>query len=559
MDSKRGAAYNANGAAILIIIVTALIVLYILFLPPSDRAELLGESSGSSGGSSGSNGATKIAPSKTLLLENVGRVDYLDSDEREHFIPSFRLSTKVEGMILQEVDSLYVKSSVFDSQIHNITFRVDRELSSDLQLSFNVGKQANGRLIMLVNGQQVLSEEVAAQSSKVLSIPIDMVDRYNTLTIGVASPGWAFWEVNEYAIENLQLTANVKDLSGSSSVQVFTLSDDEVEHLKAATLKYYADCTPTAAGRLEVKLNGKRIFSGFGDCGVISTVELDKYSLDGGENELTFTTQEGSYLFTNVVVEVDLEEPVYPIFYFDLEDDYFTSSSEGDAVCGESDGTCPDDCNADIDKDCCFEESSGNYWCDVETEQLNDRCVSFVTAATCGRCDSGYEDKRGYAADACEGLCGDDKDDECPAGCSKYLDKDCCFAAGENYWCDDVPVQRPISAVCKGGVEPDERKGCPGKYYNEDGSRLSYTTTSDDDDDELASRYRVMLRLDFPNEELKSGSVLVNGREFGLQTRALYVEKDISDYVRVDTNSIQIVPARSIDVTQLKVRIERKS
>ena len=48
---KRGQANpSASGAAVLIILIATILVLYILFLPPDERAELLGEENMSSSG-----------------------------------------------------------------------------------------------------------------------------------------------------------------------------------------------------------------------------------------------------------------------------------------------------------------------------------------------------------------------------------------------------------------------------------------------------------------------------------------------------------------------------
>lgn len=556
MRSRKGQT-SANGAATTVLVVTALIVIYILFLPPQERAALLGEDGGgSSGGSSG--GSTSRAPSMNLLNEQVGHIDYLKSTEREHLLPSFRVSTKTEGSMIKEVGSVYVKSSVFDSVIENVTFKLDTDLSSSVRLSFNTGKAASGRLIILLNNQQIINDELDKQSSKVIELPVEQLQRYNTLTIGVSSPGWAFWQVNEYFLNTIQISADVTDVSEAQSRQTFVVEDEELELMESADLEFYADCVQESVGRLDIKLNGRMIFSSMGDCGILNKIELDPHDLDVGDNELTFTTAKGSYLLTNLVVDVELEEPVYPIYYFDMDEAYFSGSSSSDEeTCGDIDGVCPDDCSEDRDKDCCFAEGD-NYWCDVQTAQLNDRCVSFVTESTCDRCESGYEDDRGRSAEDCEESCGDDRDGECPAGCSKYLDKDCCFEDGDNYWCDDIPSGQLFSAVCRLGVEPDERSSCPDRYYNEDGKRLSYTADESDDDEELRSGYEVLLALEFPNDDLKSAAILVNGREVGLESRKLEFEKDISSYVHSGTNSLQIEPARSIDVTSLKVDVKRK-
>lgn len=548
---------NANGSAILIIIITTLIVLYILFLPPGDRAELLGESTGGSGGG-GSSGSSTSAPmpSMTLLDENIGRISYVDSDEREHPIPSFRIGTRTDGNVLKEVNSVYVKSSVFDTIIENISFRLDTEFTSNLKLSFNVGNGASGRLMVVLNGRQIMNDVMSSQTSQYVSLPVDQLQRYNVLTIGVSSPGWAFWSVNEYQLDTLQITGNVKDLTGAEARQVFILDEEELENLDRALLKFYADCETSQAGLLKIMVNGRVVFSGYGDCGILNKVELDSRMLDWGENDVMFSTDNGNYLITNVEVVTHLKEPVYPIYYFELDDRYFVADS-GDAVCGEVDGECPAGCSDDADKDCCFEDDN-NYWCDLETSLFGDRCVSHVMTSTCDRCESGYEDDRGDAPEACEELCGDDEDNNCPSDCSRYLDQDCCYEYNEDaYWCEDYPVGKPLSATCKLGVEQDERSACPSRYVSENGKRLSFTTNEDDADD-LRGAYKVKIMMDFPNDDLKSATLLINGREFGLETRGIDWERDISKYVRPDTNSIQIEPGRAIDVTSMKVTVSQR-
>ncbi|MFP4524572.1 MAG: hypothetical protein ACLFO2_04670 [Candidatus Woesearchaeota archaeon] len=552
---KKGlASLNANNSAILLIAITALIVMYILFLPPQDRAELLGETG--SGGTGGTGSPT--TPSSSLLLDaNVGHVDHLSSQEEEHPLPSFRLSTKVEGTVLKEVDSLYVKSSVFDALVRNVSFRVDEELTSDVKLSFNVGDRASGRLIILLNGHRVLDADLESGVSEHVSLPSDLIERNNILTVGVSSPGWAFWRMNEFQLRTFQITGNVKDLSGAESRQVFSLGEEEASNLDRALLKFYADCEPESAGELSIRVNRRRVFEGYGDCGMLNKVELDERNLYEGENEVEFEAEQGSYIFSNMVVKTFLKDPVHPVYYFDVDDDHFKQGGEHGERCGDVDGVCPSGCDEDQDKDCCFEHGD-NYWCDLETSQLDDRCVSYVSESTCGRCDSGYEDYYGRPPEACEGLCGDDKDGECPSGCSRYLDKDCCFELDDAYWCDDYPVGKPLSAVCKQGVEYDERSACPSRYYDEDGKRLSYDAEDENDGlDKLDDRYKVRMSFRFPGDEHKSATLLVNGREMGLVTYSSSWSKDISDYVVPGTNSIKIRPDTTMDITSLRVRLAR--
>lgn len=549
-------------SAIFIIVVTALIVLYILFLPPSDRAALLGEGTGSSGGSSssGSSGSTYQPSARTLLDENVGHVNYLGDNEREHSIPSFRISTSSSGSIIKEANSAYVRSSVFDFLPYNMTFSLDEALASDLKLSFNVGNVADGRLTVYVNGQRVIDEDYEAMSSHFITLPGEILDRHNEVTFAVSSPGWSFWTMNEYQLSNIRITGTLKDVSGSMSRQIFFLSEEELDNLDRAILKFYPDCVADQVGRLHVSVNGREVSSSVADCGVMNNIELDEGRLYAGENDIEFETDEGSYLFTSLEIKTILKEMDTPKYYFDMDDNYFTFNKDDDeATCGDIDGICPEDCEDDIDKDCCFEDRN-NYWCDFDPSNTDDRCVAYVEASECDRCISGYENYRGYAPDACEELCGDDKDDECPSGCSATLDKDCCYEANEdNYWCDDLPIGKPTSSVCRAGVTEDERNACPSYYRNEDGRRLTYSDDEDydDEDETLKSPYDVKMIIEFTNTDLHSADILVNGREIGLDTYSATWRKVISDYVRSGTNSIEIVPKKSMDIASLVVKIER--
>lgn len=564
MKSKKGAVQSANGSAILIIIITVLIVLYILFLPPAERAELLGESTSSNSGSSGSTGGTEtILASMTLFSENVGSLDYLDFEEREHTLSSFRISTQTSASTIKEVGSVYVKSSVFDSVIENITFSLDRDITENLKLTFNTGDSAYGRLIMVLNGEQIINDYYESRESEVVELPADILQRYNTLTIGVSSPGWAFWQTNEYSLNTLQIIGDITDLSGSESQQSYMVDDEELENLDRSILKFYADCASSTVGQITIKHNGDTVFRGLGDCGALNKIELDVYNTDVGENTIHFETTKGTYVVSDITVTNTFDEPLNPLYYFDLDERYFTTYVDDEPTCGEVDDYCPDDCSADEDKDCCF-DNGDNYWCDYETDQFGDRCVTHVSESTCGRCESGYEDYKGRPAEDCEDQCGDDTDNYCPLGCSIYVDKDCCFEEdNDNYWCDDLPKGRSATAVCQSGVERDERNLCPEEYYDKDGDTLDHVSeysTIDDEETELKDNYRTYLYLTFPNSDRKTLVLLVNGRQIGVDTADTEYRKEITDYVVPDSNSIEIEPQRdNMEITNLKVVIRRVS
>lgn len=323
---KRGAGGNsASGAAILIVIVAVIFLLYILMLPPEDRADLLGEDNRSN-----SEEITSSGFNKTLLKENIGRLDYLRSDYRERDLPSFRIYSQKEGTILKTLNSVYVKNAIGDKKYYNVTFDIAERLTSEVKLSFNV-KRARGRLELYLNGVEIFNGELGKGSPSPIPLPSEALDSENTLVFKVSSPGFAFWSTNEYLLEDVMITGDVLDVSNSKSRQFFYLSDIEVLNLDEIRLKFYPDCDSRSVGPLIINLNGEEAFFGVADCGVYRTVTLDKNSIYEDKNELEFIATEGSYLIDRVSIRTELEELVYPVYYFDLDEDLFDGDDFDDS------------------------------------------------------------------------------------------------------------------------------------------------------------------------------------------------------------------------------------
>jgi hypothetical protein len=379
----------------------------------------------------------------------------------------------------------------------------------------------------------------------------------------VSSPGWVFWRVYEYTLSNLIIAADIEDVSRSAAEQRFHISDEEKENLDRAVLWFFPDCQANAVGLLSVSLNNRNILRSVPDCGVNTHVEIDPSILDEGENTLSFTISQGSVLFDQVKVKTELEELLYPVYYFDIDEDYFDPSidySPDEEYCGNIDGVCPFNCDEDADKDCCFEDNPDNYWCDIETDHIDDRCVGFVDSSTLGRCDSGYEEENGNIVEIGEDLCGDDDDDYCPSGCSIYYDKDCCFEQDpNNYWCDDLP-KTGVSSICEADISSGECDDCPTGYYSDERGSPSCGVVYDEDDEEnvLRKQYDINLTLRFVNErEDHKADIIVNGRTIHMDTNKMFFSKFIDDYVESGVNSLEIIPRTTLDIVRLTVAIEK--
>ncbi|MBR9702993.1 hypothetical protein GOV10_03080, partial [Candidatus Woesearchaeota archaeon] len=348
MRTRKG--QSSSGSAILLIILTVLIILYILFLPPQDRAELLGTSTGTY---TDLDDVNLPGGQYEAFTQSVGRIEHISDKEQEHTIPSFRISTKTSGTSLNSWDSIYVKTSSFDEHIEDLSFKTEEELTKNVKISFTVGDQANGKLIVLLNGYRLLYDDLEPGTSHFVPLPDDLLERYNNIKIGVSSTGWAFWRVNDYQLRNVMVTGDVKDVSGARSKQVFFLDNEEYQHTNRALLKFYADCELDNEDRITIHINGNNIYDAVADCAVLTKIELDKQIINEGENEIIFITGRGDFLVTNIILKTILEEPTYPIWYYNLDKDYFIDKTDTNEICGEVDGQCPTGCEPDDDKDCC--------------------------------------------------------------------------------------------------------------------------------------------------------------------------------------------------------------
>ena len=157
---------SGGGAAVLILILAALIVIYILFLPPDIRQELLNDNSTGTGGTK-----PNVDAENTILVENPGRLDFVAKKEIEHPLPSVNLFTTTKSIILSSQRSLYAKNAWFDKQSVNITFGVDDlENTERVLLVFNI-KERGGRLLLKLNGYDLLNEEITSANIDPIELP----------------------------------------------------------------------------------------------------------------------------------------------------------------------------------------------------------------------------------------------------------------------------------------------------------------------------------------------------------------------------------------------------
>lgn len=310
MSRKRG---QAGGAAGLVGIIAAIILLYILFIPPAERAELLGENK-----TTDKDEVSEELGNLTLLLKKPGSLDYLKTDEYEHDLQGFSLYSSTEANVLEEIDSIKIRRSIFRKDFKNITFNVfDREYTENILLSFSAPVR-RGNLIVYLNGNLIADRVIRNQNPAPISLPNKYVQEKNVLELEVSGPGALFWQTNEFNLENVKITADITDVSGLESKQFFYITEEEKDNLDKVKLKFIADCKITKVGPLQVSLNNEIIYSLVPDCGILNTITIDPRKILEGENKLIVKSIKGTYAIYSVEIETTLKELIYPMYYFEI-------------------------------------------------------------------------------------------------------------------------------------------------------------------------------------------------------------------------------------------------
>ncbi len=558
--SKRRAQAGAAGS--LLALIAVFILLYLLLIPPDLRDQLLNDGTTTSDGKNPqTDNPALLKMNKTVLVESPGRIDYLKFKDYDHPLPAINLYTTTNSNEQDIGDSVYVKNGIFDKKTANITFLLDDPDNTDniyLSFSVNPNRNNNGRLMIYLNSQ-LIYDKIAGDS---LNAPISIkskLGKVNTLSFEVTGVGYMFWTTNEYELDDIKLFYDKTDISTQTSNNVFMVTDTEKFNLNKATFEFAPDCNPKTAGKLDAYVNRELVFSSVPDCGQLNRVELSPSVISAGTNKVSFETEGGNYLIDQINVNTEMKQMTYPTYYFDLNKALFSTTldnnNDEDHNCGDIDGVCPKGCDADLDKDCCLQTTS-NYWCDYQPANQDDRCRAVTSESICKLCPSGYEDLSGDPPKKCEDLCGDDTDNKCPDGCSRYYDQDCCYdESPDNFWCPDIPKYG--LATCKDAITLDECDACYAGWESDE-SNFECPTSGNGDQSVLRSGYDIKMTLKFiDDKEQKAGKVYVNGYQFNFNTYSDEYSRNLDMYVEDGTNSIKLEPDQTtLDIRQLVIEIK---
>ncbi|MBN1385973.1 hypothetical protein JW968_03270 [Candidatus Woesearchaeota archaeon] len=314
---KKGQGTGAS-AATFVALLAALILLYVLFLPPSEREALLGENYTGYGGDDGGNDTAE----RTILLENPGKIEGSGEEEIIHNIASLSLLAVTETNLIKKVNNIYVKNGWFDKQDARVSFTFEDLPNTDnTMMGFTIGEKAIGRLSVYLNGEKVYDDETTSPAPVLLDKK--NLAETNELVLSVSTVGWKFWKTNEYIIKDLSITADVQDISRQTSRNTFIVTSTEKDNLEKATLKFIPECEAGDVGKLNIYINNHNLYSSVPDCGLLIPLEFSPGFLSTGENELVFRTTRGNYVIDRIQVKTELKDISFPVYYFSLTSDEY--------------------------------------------------------------------------------------------------------------------------------------------------------------------------------------------------------------------------------------------
>ena len=318
-------AQGGVNAAVLVAVIGGLIILYILFLPESEREALLeGEDIEKTSKSSSKDNED------ILLREFPGRLDNVEVI-LDKTIPNIFLFEKTDAKELERLNPFIVRNGWFDEKKRVVSFGIeDLENTDNVILSFNA-KKHEGILTIKLNNEIIYENEIISETVAPIRLKKNLLGDENTFEFGVSSVGFRFWKTNEYSLDDIKIVGDITDRSKQESRNVFTLTGTELFNVERVDLRFVPYCRNVASvGVLEIFINNREVFSAVPVCEDPYRQPLPLGVLNAGENRLIFKTNKGSYSVEQIKVEFVENEIRETVYFFEVNQSTIDDIEAGD-------------------------------------------------------------------------------------------------------------------------------------------------------------------------------------------------------------------------------------
>jgi len=319
---KNRKAQGGLNAAILVAIIAGLIILYIVFLPSSERGKLIEDEQ------------EKIPTGEekpiTLLKVFPGLLSTSRGLEDEKSISNIFLVETTNAKELERINPFIVRSGWFDKSSKKNDFQLkDHENIDNVILSFTA-KKRQGILTIKLNDAIIFESELTSGITEPVRLNKNLLAEQNTLEFSVSSVGIKFWTTNEYSLENVKIIGDITDTSKQQSINIFTLSESEISRMDKAVLKFIPYCgNVNELGTLDIFINDKKLFSSVPVCDNAYKQSIPKSVLNEGENNIVFKTNKGTYSIEQIRISLEFKEPKIKTYFFEINESTFRNIRNG--------------------------------------------------------------------------------------------------------------------------------------------------------------------------------------------------------------------------------------
>jgi len=324
---------SATTVSVLVALIALFMILYILLLPPAERAELLDIPSPEEAGKEAVKADGRpLAAQKTeiILSEKPGEVSLDIEDENVHNLNSVNLFVKSEAETVDLVNTISISRTSFTNKFQEVEFKLDDlEEIEELNLIFFTEK-AKGKLFIDLNGNNVFNIETDEGKLRSVKLPLRFLRQDNIVRFYTEIPGFIFTS-NRYDLSDVSLRKQFK-LTNIKSKRKVSLSRTETDNLDKATLEYVLYCEEISKreGRLRVTVNDFLLYSDLIRCGQgFSKIEVDEEFLNEGNNDFEFSIDRGDYALEQLKFITELKGGALLTYNFFLEDEEFDNVWDG--------------------------------------------------------------------------------------------------------------------------------------------------------------------------------------------------------------------------------------
>ncbi|GEM_PF-1321642 len=320
-STKKGQAPDGRFVSYIILLLALSMILYLLFIPPSEREQILNQQT-ESNSYGNSSSTSSLASHEEILVTAPGLVTPDKAFGTEHQLPPINLFLKTEPSIVNLAQTLSVKNGMFDDVTPTLSFDLDNADIKKVLVSFSV-KDPAGELRLSVNGNAFFSQELTP-GIQVIELPLSFIKEKNKLDFSVSSPGLAFWSTNSYTLQNVAIKVEYERIN-TQETRTFTITQTEKTTVNGASLNYGQYCnTPLTRGSTPIRIfvNDNNIFTGTLTCtSTRQHYEFDPNFLVVGQNNVRFLLDNGDFFFNEVKLTTTSSQAQFPTYTFMLNND----------------------------------------------------------------------------------------------------------------------------------------------------------------------------------------------------------------------------------------------